>query len=212
MLCGNCKGGDHLVECVKDTAATLIDSTVRVIARDGLDKASIRTISSDCQIPNPYIYQHFKNKDDLFVSSFSREDSILASEFLSVFSSVHDAIKDTETRCQVIWLRLWNYMMGHQESIQFYVRYYYSTYYDQCSKTEHLERFLPLAEAIQGRFEANANVQILLQHLLDNMMNMAMKVYSGELSDNDETRTRCFTLILASIAPYLKKKEHRDAI
>ena len=44
------------------------------------------------------------------------------------------------------------------------------------------------------------------------MMNMAMKVYSGELSDNDETRTHCFTLILASIAPYLKKKEHRDAI
>ena len=56
------------MECVKDTAATLIDSTVRVIARDGLDKASIRTISSDCQIPNPYIYQHFKDKDDLFVS------------------------------------------------------------------------------------------------------------------------------------------------
>ena len=73
------------MECVKDTAATLIDSTVRVIARNGLDKASIRTISSDCQIPNPYIYQHFKDKDDLFVSSFSREDSILASEFLSVF-------------------------------------------------------------------------------------------------------------------------------
>lgn len=201
-----------MVECVKDTAATLIDSTVRVIARDGLDKASIRTISSDCQIPNPYIYQHFKDKDDLFVSSFSREDSILASEFLSVFSSVHDAIKDTETRCQVIWLRLWNYMMGHQEGIQFYVRYHYSTYYDRYSKAEHLERFLPLAEAIQGCFEANANVQVLLQHILDNMMNMAMKVYSGELSDNDETRTHCFTLTLASIAPYLKKKEHQDAI
>ena len=45
-----------------------------------------------------------------------------------------------------------------------------------------------------------------------NMMNMAMKVYSGELSDNDETRTHCFTLTLASIAPYLKKKEHQDAI
>lgn len=80
-------------------------------------------------------------------------------------------------------------MMGHQEGIQFYVRYYYSTYYDQYSKAEHLERFLPLAEAIQGCFEANANVQVLLQHILDNMMNMAMKVYSGELSDNDETRT-----------------------
>ena len=114
------------MEKVRDTATALIDSTVRVIARDGLDKASIRTISSDCQITNPYIYQHFKDKDDLFVSSFSREDSILASEFLSVFSSVHDAIKDKETRCRLIWLRRWNYMMEHQESIRFYVRYYWN--------------------------------------------------------------------------------------
>ena len=43
------------MEKVRDVASALIDSTVRVIARDGLDKASVRTISSDCQVPNPYI-------------------------------------------------------------------------------------------------------------------------------------------------------------
>ena len=47
------------MEKVRDVASALIDSTVRVIARDGLDKASVRTISSDCQVPNPYIYQFF---------------------------------------------------------------------------------------------------------------------------------------------------------
>lgn len=99
-------------------------------------------------------------------------------------------------------------MMEHQESIQFYVRYYYSTYYEQYSKAEHQARFLPLTEAIRGCFEWDANVRVLLQHILDNMMNMAMKVYSGELTDSDETRAHCFKLTLASIAPYLKKKEH----
>ena len=75
----------------------LIDSTVRVIARDGLDKASVRTISSDCQVPNPYIYQFFKDKDDLLISTFTREDTKLADEFSRVFSSVHSLIPDTET-------------------------------------------------------------------------------------------------------------------
>ena len=112
------------MEKVRDVASALIDSTVRVIARDGLDKASVRTISSDCQVPNPYIYQFFKDKDDLLISTFTREDTKLADEFSRVFSSVHSLIPDTETRCRVIWFRLWKYMMDHQESIQFYVRYY----------------------------------------------------------------------------------------
>lgn len=156
------------MEKVRDVASALIDSTVRVIARDGLDKASVRTISSDCQVPNPYIYQFFKDKDDLLISTFTREDTKLADEFSRVFSSVHSLIPDTETRCRVIWFRLWKYMMDHQESIQFYVRYYYSTYYEQCSQTEHQERFRPLADAIHGCFDGTANVQALLQHIMDN--------------------------------------------
>lgn len=200
------------MEKVRDVASALIDSTVRVIARDGLDKASVRTISSDCQVPNPYIYQFFKDKDDLLISTFTREDTKLADEFSRVFSSVHSLIPDTETRCRVIWFRLWKYMMDHQESIQFYVRYYYSTYYEQCSQTEHQERFRPLADAIHGCFDETANVQALLQHILDNMMNLAMRVYSGELTDSDEARSHYFTLSLASVAPYLRMKDRRDAI
>lgn len=73
------------MEKVRDVASALIDSTVRVIARDGLDKASVRTISSDCQVPNPYIYQFFKDKDDLLISTFTREDTKLADEFSRVF-------------------------------------------------------------------------------------------------------------------------------
>lgn len=83
------------MEKVRDVASALIDSTVRVIARDGLDKASVRTISSGCQVPNPYIYQFFKDKDDLLISTFTREDTKLADEFSRVFSSVHSLIPDT---------------------------------------------------------------------------------------------------------------------
>lgn len=48
--------------------------------------------------------------------------------------------------------------------------------------------------------------------ILDNMMNLAMRVYSGELTDSDEARSHYFTLSLASVAPYLRMKDRRDAI
>lgn len=74
------------MEKVRDVASALIDSTVRVIARDGLDKASVRTISSDCQVPNPYKSTSFsKIMDDLLSSTFTREDTKLADEFSSGF-------------------------------------------------------------------------------------------------------------------------------
>lgn len=67
---------------------------------------------------------------------------------------------------------------------------------------------MPFMAALMG----TANVQALLQHILDNMMNLARRVYSGELTDSDEARSHYFTLSLASVAPYLRMKDRRDAI
>ena len=48
--------------------------------------------------------------------------------------------------------------------------------------------------------------------LIHILMNLAMRVYSGELTDSDEARSHYFTLSLASVAPYLRMKDRRDAI
>ena len=193
----------------RDTAAALLDSTVRVIARDGLDKASVRTISADCNVPNPYIYQFFRDKDDLFVSAFSREDAEIEAEFDKTFSSVFSSIPDRAERCQILWLRLWNHMMSHREQIQFYVRYYYSTYYEHYSREKHQELYRPLAEKVRECFADGANTQVLLQHILDNMMNLAMKVYSGELEDTGDTRPQFFALTISAIAQYFRDEEQK---
>lgn len=192
-----------------DMASALLNSTVRVIARNGLDKASVRIISADCNVPNPYIYQFFKDKDDLFVRAFEREDAALASEFENIFSSMYEATKDTQSRCRLLWIGLWSYMMENREGIQFYVQYYYSMYYRKYSQEKHLQLFLPLAEKIKGCFQAGVNVYVVLQYILDTMMNMAIKVFGGELSDSPECREHCFNLTTGAISPYMKKYEQR---
>ena len=44
----------------------LIDGTIRVIARDGLDKASAKQIESETGINVVYIYRCFRDKEDMF--------------------------------------------------------------------------------------------------------------------------------------------------
>ena len=62
----------------RNIASDLIESTVKVIARDGFDKASTRNIAGECGIADAYIYVHFKDKDDLFSKAFQKEDAALA--------------------------------------------------------------------------------------------------------------------------------------
>ena len=193
------------MEKVRDVASALIDSTVRVIARDGLDKASVRTISSDCQVPNPYIYQFFKDKDDLLISTFTREDTKLADEFSRVFSSVHSLIPDTETRCRVIWFRLWKYMMDHQESIQFYVRYYYSISFQKYAYTEHMARYKNLFEKMKTAFPDSVDVQKVLHHILDTLLGEAMKQIENPKVDNSIAGVLSFRLIFSVVKSYVKQ-------
>lgn len=47
------------------TRANILDAAARVIARDGLESASINEIAREAELANGTIYLHFKDKDDL---------------------------------------------------------------------------------------------------------------------------------------------------
>ena len=49
----------------------LIDGTIRVIAREGLEKASTKLIGTTTSINEVYIYRCFKSKEDMFTEVFS---------------------------------------------------------------------------------------------------------------------------------------------
>lgn len=63
-----------------DVRSTLIDQTIKVVANEGLDKATTKAIVGDTGINEAYIYKFFKDKDDLLVSSFSALDDELYSK------------------------------------------------------------------------------------------------------------------------------------
>ena len=60
----------------------LIDGTIKVIARDGLDKTTTKAITTETGLFETYIYQYFKNKDGLLVATFDQLDEELATRAL----------------------------------------------------------------------------------------------------------------------------------
>ena len=57
----------------------LIDGTIHVIARDGLDKASTKQIGITTSTNEAYIYRCFEDKEDMFSKAFdSLDDELFA--------------------------------------------------------------------------------------------------------------------------------------
>lgn len=57
---------------VQEMRQVFIDSAVRVVARDGLEKATTKAIAAEAGLNEAYIYKCFAGKDELLSEAFYR--------------------------------------------------------------------------------------------------------------------------------------------
>lgn len=62
----------------------------------------------------------------------------------------------------------------------------------------------PLVEKFSGSFRSEANVWMILNHILSAMMDFSVKVYNGMLPNDDDTAENVFRVIYASVNQYFK--------
>ena len=126
----------------RNIASDLIESTVKVIARDGFDKASTRNIAGACGIADAYIYVHFKDKDDLFAKAFQKEDAALAGEVRKYLPILNQSGITNEDRLYFLFSQTWRHLIAYPNSCRFFIQYYYSPYYAKYSAQEHLDHWM----------------------------------------------------------------------
>lgn len=186
--------------------STLLDSTVRVIARNGLDKATTKAIATEANLNEAYIYRLFENKEALLKEVFSVLDEELVTEILKHLPVMYMDSIDFETRCRTLFLFCWKFILGNPEKCICFIRYYYSTYFKKYSIDEHRRRYSVVVEKISPAFSENSDVWMLLNHILNTMLDFAVKVFDGDIKDNDETAEHLFTLVFSSLKPYIKRR------
>ena len=107
----------------RNIASDLLESTVKVIARDGFDKASTRNIAGECGIADAYIYVHFKDKDDLFSKAFQQEDAELAREVKKYLPILNQPGITNEDRLYFLFSKTWMHLIAYPDSCRFFVQY-----------------------------------------------------------------------------------------
>lgn len=185
----------------------LIDGTIRVIATDGLDRASTKQIGLATATNEAYIYRCFKSKEDLLAKTFASLDEELVSKAMQHIPVMYMQELEYEMRCRFYFVAIWEFLLGNREKCLAFIQYYYSPYFKKYSATEHTQRFLPVVNKFRDAFREESNAWLILNHILTTMLDFAIKVYDGVIPNSDETTDRVFCLIFATVRQYFKKKE-----
>lgn len=185
----------------------LIDGTIRVIAREGLDKATTKHIASETSVNEVYIYRCFENKEALFAKTFAALDEELVSVSLKHASIMYETDIKYDQRCWIFFNGVWRFLLGNKDKCLTFIRYFYSQYFSRLSSSDHKLRFEALVEKCSAAFREEANVWMILNHIFNVMLDFAVKVYDGDLADNDDTAEHVFRLVYISVRQYFKKTD-----
>jgi len=185
----------------------LIDGTIHVIAQDGLDKATTKQIGTYTGINEAYIYRCFEDKEDMFARAFDKLDEELVSKALKHVEVMYMQGMEYEMRCRFYFSAIWKLLLEDRDECLAYVRYYYSPYFTKFSAEAHKSRYTPLINKFKDAFREEADVWMILNHILNVMLDFAVKVHNDQMPKEDNYAEHVFRVIYQSVKQYFKGEE-----
>ena len=182
----------------------LIENTIKVIATEGLDKTTTKSIVLGTDLNEAYIYRFFSSKEELLKATVAFLDAELLQKSMQHIEVMYNQSLEYEMICRFFFSSMWNFFLNKREKCLSYIRYYYSPYYNRYSADEHKERFLPLVAKFSDAFKTESNVWMILNHILNVMLDFAVKVFDGAVSNSEDTAEHVFRLVYFSIMQYFK--------
>ena len=189
----------------------LIDGTVHVIAGEGLDRASTKQIGLTTATNEAYIYRCFKDKQDMFAKAFAALDEELFSKTMQHVEVMYRKDMEFTRRCRSYFDEVWTFLLGNHDKCLAYVQYFYSPYFTRYSAGEHERRFAPLVEKFRGAFREEADVWMILNHILNVMLDFAVKVHNDLMPGSEDYSEHVFRVIYASVKQYFRNAKESDS-
>lgn len=104
-----------------------LQSAIRVVAREGLDKATTKAIAKEAHLNEAYIYKCYSGKDELLNDALIMEDKNFADLLYETLPVMHDSRLPWKSRAFVLWKRSWDFILEEPDDCIFYIRFYFAS-------------------------------------------------------------------------------------
>ena len=189
----------------------LIKNAIRLIAEGGFEKATTKELTyCSGNLPNVkmnevYIYRVFGSKENLYAAVFARLDDELFYAFQNAVSALGGFHENAKEKLGEFFRAAWRFILGNEDKCRCYVRYYYSVYFKGKSLEAHKQRFADMIAEMTPLFKAEADVVSILHSVFTALFDFGIRVYNGELEDNDINRPHIFNVLYCMMATYFKE-------
>ena len=187
-----------------DIRQKLIDGTVCVIAQEGLDRATTKQIGLATSTNEAYIYRCFQGKEDMFAKMFDALDEELLTKTMEYVEVMYSTELPFVQRCRSYFFSVWEFLLSSRDKCLAYMQYFYSPYFTKYSAQTHQKRFVPLLTRFGDAFKNEADVWMILNHILNVMLDFAVKVHNVQMPNNDAYAEHVFRVIYASVRQYFR--------
>ena len=188
----------------------LVSNAIRLIAEGGFEKATTKEITHcggnlpGCKMNEVYIYRLFGSKELVYEAAFFELDKELCKAFLSATEKLGGFENASAEEMYAFFLKAWRFVLRNEERCRCYVRYYYSIYFKDNSYKMHKQNFGEIVGAMAVLFKPEANVSTIMHSVFTTMLDMGIRVYNGELPDNDDTALHVFNVLYCMMMSYFK--------
>ena len=176
-----------------------IDSTIHIVAADCIHKATTKAIATHSGINEAYIYRVFKDKDDLFAATFAEIDNELIACILKYVPIMNIKGIDIDERCHIFFRSCWKNIVSDREKCSFFIKYYYSHYYNSYSPIDRRRAYCRVIESFTPAFKKSTDVWRVLNRILDIVYSTIIKILRAEIPDDEETAEEVFSVIYSAI-------------
>ena len=191
----------------------LIHNAIHLIAEGGFERATVKELTTcggslpGFKMNDVYIYRLFGSKEELYAATFARLDSEVFYHFRRAYKLANESLDesaDLRTRIYAFLAKAWEFLLNDEEKCRCYVRFYYSIYFTGTVAESHRELFSGMIGEMSVAFKEDADVVSIIHSVFTTMFNFAIRVYNGDLIDNEVNRTHIYNVLYNMMVTYFK--------
>ncbi|MBE6549267.1 MAG: TetR/AcrR family transcriptional regulator [Ruminococcaceae bacterium] len=186
----------------------LLENTIRLIGDCGFEKATTKGIVSlgiddpNIRLNEVYIYRIFGSKELLYSEAFSVLDKELFAFVRNSAANFFDDPCPFVERIRNLFNKLWRFLLGNECRCRCYVRFYYSAYFHEQTLRKHRELLDSQESVFSPIFKDEADVITIIHTTFMTLMDFAIRVYNGDIEDNEDNAYHIFNLLYYSLSSY----------
>ncbi len=188
----------------------LISNAIHLIAEGGFEKATTKDLTfcggnlPDLKMNEVYIYRIFGSKENLYETAFQVLDNELFYAFRHAILENGRFEQDMPKKLYVFFLKAWSFILRNEERCRCYIRYYYSNYFKGRARENHRKLVLGVINEISPLFREEADVEAIMHSVFTAFLDFGIRVYNGDLEDNEINRPHIFNVLYCMMMTYLK--------